>query len=69
MSERAARWRPVLGQQLGKIVVLILQEIERIDNGVNHLPIPLAFANQLYDLRGHIDVARRRLMALRSASA
>lgn len=42
-----------------------LREIDRIDDAVNRLPIPLGFSNQLYDLRGHVDVARARLMARR----
>ncbi|MEI6558865.1 MAG: TAXI family TRAP transporter solute-binding subunit [Rhodospirillaceae bacterium] len=42
-----------------------LSEIERIERAVNLIPVPLAFANQLYDLRGHIDVVRHRLEALR----
>jgi hypothetical protein len=38
-----------------------MREIERIEDAVNLLPVPLGFANQLYDLRQHIDVVRRRL--------
>lgn len=40
--------------------------IEEIEDIVNRIPIPLAFTNQLYDLRGHIDVVRRRLNAVRA---
>src|SRR5262245_34720981 len=40
-------------------------EIDRIDAAVNKIALPLGFTNQLYDLREHIDVARRRLAALR----
>ncbi len=43
-----------------------LLEIDRIDRAVNQMAIPLAFANQLYDLRGHIDVVRARLVAQRA---
>ena len=42
-----------------------LGEIERIERAVNRIPVPLAFANQLYDLRGHIEVVRHRLEAMR----
>ena len=42
-----------------------LSEIERIEEAVNRIPVPLAFANQLYDLRQHIDVVRRKLNSLR----
>ena len=45
-----------------------LKNIDRIEEAVNRLPIPVAFANQLYDLRGHIHVVRRRLTALRYPS-
>jgi uncharacterized protein len=38
-----------------------LAEFDRIDATVNTLVIPLGFANQLYDLRQHIEVVRRRL--------
>jgi TRAP-type uncharacterized transport system substrate-binding protein len=43
-----------------------MHEIERIEDAVNLLPVPLGFANQLYDLREHIDVVRRRLMEPRA---
>ena len=36
-------------------------EIDRIDDGVSRLRVPLAFSNQLYDLRLHIDLVRQRL--------
>ena len=38
-----------------------LAEIERIEAAVDRIPIPLGFSNQLYDLRQHIEVVRRRL--------
>jgi uncharacterized protein len=43
-------------------------EIDRVEDAVNRLPIPLGFANQLYDLREHIDVVRRRLQTLRPST-
>jgi ABC-type nitrate/sulfonate/bicarbonate transport system substrate-binding protein len=42
-------------------------EIDRIEEAVNRIPVPVGFANQLYDLRQHIDVVRRRLGAIGSA--
>jgi hypothetical protein len=36
-------------------------EVERIEDAVSHTRFPLAFTDQLYDLRGHIDIVRRRL--------
>jgi uncharacterized protein len=41
---------------------LLQDELERIDAAVRRIRVPLYFANQLYDLRGHIDLVRQRLM-------
>ena len=46
-----------------------MHEIDRIEDAVNLLPVPLGFANQLYDLREHIDVVRRRLTLPRATPA
>lgn len=35
-------------------------ELDRIEKAVSHIRFPLAFADQLYDLRGHIHIVRRR---------
>ena len=46
-------------------------ELDRIENGVTRIKVPLHFSDQLYDLRGHIDLMRQRLMpraALRPAA-
>jgi TRAP transporter TAXI family solute receptor len=40
-------------------------EIDRIEETVDRLSIPLGFSNQVYDLREHINLVRRRLAALR----
>lgn len=45
-----------------------LRAIDKIEDAVNRIPVPLTFANQLYDLRGHIDVVRRRLLAINPAA-
>jgi TRAP-type uncharacterized transport system substrate-binding protein len=37
-------------------------EVDRIDDAVSRIRFPLAFTNQLYDLRGHIDIVRRRFL-------
>lgn len=39
--------------------------VEEIEVAVNEIPLPLTFTNQLYDLRAHIDIVRRRLSELR----
>lgn len=38
-----------------------LRELDSIEAAVDNLPIPLGFADQLYELRQHIELARRRL--------
>ena len=43
-----------------------LEELDRIEATVDNIAIPLGYANQLYDLRQHIEVVRRRLMAAAS---
>ncbi len=39
-----------------------VQELERIDHSVRRIRVPLAFSDQLYDLRGHINLVRQRLL-------
>ena len=41
-------------------------ELDRIEATVDNIEVPLGFANQLYDLRQHIEVVRRRLTAGRA---
>jgi TRAP-type uncharacterized transport system substrate-binding protein len=45
----------------GDDVTAYQAEVERIDSGVKRIRVPLAFSDQLYDLRGHIDFVRQRL--------
>lgn len=40
-----------------------LKELDHIEAAVDNLPVPLGFADRLYELRQHIELARRRLMA------
>jgi hypothetical protein len=44
-------------------------DLERIDAGVRRIRIPIYFADQVYDLRGHIDLVRQRLAAMPDAVA
>lgn len=37
------------------------EELERIDSHVRRIRVPTYYSNQLYDLRGHIDLVRQRL--------
>jgi len=47
----------------GDEVAAYQAEVERIDSGVKRIRVPLAFSDQLYDLRGHIDFVRQRLIS------
>ena len=38
-------------------------EIERIEDAVSHIRFPLTFTDQLYNLRSHIDVVRRKIVS------
>jgi hypothetical protein len=38
-----------------------LRELDRIESAVQGIPVPLGFADRLYELREHVDVVRRRL--------
>jgi uncharacterized protein len=42
--------------------------IEEIEEAVNQIPVPLGYTNQLYDLRQHIDIVRKRLIVVRAAA-
>src|SRR5215469_4344185 len=36
-------------------------EIERIEDAVSHIQFPLTFTDQVYNLRSHIDIVRRKI--------
>ncbi len=58
-----------LNAQAGAAVIAAKQgQLEEIEEAVNRIPIPLGFTNQLYDLRQHIDVVRRRIHTVQSAA-
>jgi TRAP-type uncharacterized transport system substrate-binding protein len=56
--EAAAKGVSTLEERAAK-----LRELDRIEAAVDNLPIPLGFADRLYELRQHIELARRRLVA------
>jgi len=43
-----------------------LGELDRIEAAVDDIPTPLGFADRLYELRQHIELARRRLLSASS---
>ena len=42
-------------------------EIERIEEAVSHIHFPLTFSDQLYNLRSHIDIVRRKITSYGNA--
>jgi uncharacterized protein len=40
-----------------------LGELDRIEAAVDNIPVPLGFADRLYELRQHVELTRRRLTA------
>ncbi len=47
----------------------LFKQLEAIENSVNSLILPLAFADQQYVLREHIAMVRARMNALSGAPA
>jgi TRAP transporter TAXI family solute receptor len=41
----------------------LLRRLDEIEEQVNHVSVPLAYADGLYGLRGHINIVRQRLKA------
>ena len=40
----------------------LLERLDAIDEAVNDIKTPLAFADQLYGLRGHVSMVRVKLL-------
>jgi uncharacterized protein len=45
------------------------ERVEEIEAAVNQIPVPLGYSNQVFDLRQHVDVVRRRLAAAARGTA
>jgi hypothetical protein len=43
-------------------------EIDRIEDAVSHIRFPLTFSDQVYTLRSHIDIVRRKIAARNNAA-
>jgi len=41
----------------------LLRELDEVDHRVEHIPVPLSYAEELYALRSHIQLVRRRVLA------
>ena len=42
-------------------------EVERIEDAVSHIRFPLTFSDQVYNLRSHIDIVRRKIASRANA--
>ncbi len=50
-------------------LVQLRAELEHIDAQTEHIGLPLSFTNELYDLRAHIHLVRKRLLARAAGGA
>jgi hypothetical protein len=41
-------------------------KVEQIEDAVSHIRIPLTFSDQVYNLRSHIDIVRRKIASRNS---
>jgi len=46
----------------------VQNELQRIEDGVSHIRFPLAFSDQVYNLRSHIEIVRRRTTGRKNLS-
>jgi len=44
-----------------------IEQLERIEDAVSHISLPLNFTDQLYNLRSHIDIVRRKITSRANA--
>jgi TRAP transporter TAXI family solute receptor len=56
-------WEGVVEEQREIVRHDLLHRLDEIEEQVNHISIPLAYADGLYGLRGHINIVRQRLQA------
>jgi TRAP transporter TAXI family solute receptor len=57
-------WEGVAEDQREIVRHDLLRRLDEIEEQVNHISIPLAYADGLYGLRGHINIVRQRLKTL-----
>lgn len=56
------------GESMEAVCAIQLQRLAAIEQTVNQLTIPLSFAEELYELRSHINFVRKRLMWLQQSA-
>ena len=59
--------REMMAPQASERRAEILRRLDEIDQAVNEIKTPLSFADQLYVLRDHVNMVRRRLQAAPAA--
>ncbi|HEU4373190.1 MAG TPA: TAXI family TRAP transporter solute-binding subunit [Telluria sp.] len=57
------------GDDRRKVCAELLKRLDDIEERVNRMSIPLAFADSLYGLRSHINFVRQRVLTLKTAVA
>jgi TRAP transporter TAXI family solute receptor len=57
------------GDNRGRVCGELLKRLDDIEERVNRMSIPLAFADSLYGLRSHINFVRQRVLTLKTAVA
>ena len=67
IRRRVFRWnaqlREVEEAQGRRPAAELLAELDQIDAKLGRITVPLSYADELYALRSHIDMVRRRLRA------
>ncbi len=53
----------------GANVALLREQIENLDAQTENIGVPLSFTNELYDLRGHIHLVRKRIQSRQGGAA
>jgi hypothetical protein len=70
LRSRVFRWYAHLRGVVGALespeadVPALQERLERIDRQVEHIGLPLSYTNELYQLRAHINLVRKRLATL-----
>jgi hypothetical protein len=67
IRSRIFRWygqlRTVENHQGDRPTEQLMKDLDAIEARVEHVTVPLSYADELYSLRSHINLVRRRLQA------
>ncbi len=56
-------------EEPGADFAALRERLERLDAQTENIGVPLSFTNELYDLRGHIHLVRKRLLTRAAGAA